>query len=71
MAERQFNYFTEIEGHFRRARGNGPLFCLSTLDWALADQWRNAGIPLGAVLRGIDATFERWAGPQHEPVLGR
>lgn len=54
-----FNYFTEIEEHFRRARGTG-LFLLSPLDWALIETWKNAGIPLEAVLRGIDAAFEKW-----------
>ena len=54
-----FNYFTEIEEHFRRARGTG-LFLLSPLDWALIEAWKNAGIPLEAVLRGIDAAFEKW-----------
>lgn len=54
-----FNYFTEIEEHFRKARGTG-LFLLSPLDWALIESWKNAGIPLEAVLRGIDAAFEKW-----------
>ncbi len=54
-----FNYFTEIEERFQRARGTG-LFLLSPLDWALIESWKNAGIPLEAVLRGIDAAFEKW-----------
>jgi hypothetical protein len=54
-----FNYFTEIEEHFRKARGTG-LFLLSPLDWALVESWKNAGIPLEAVLRGIDGAFEKW-----------
>jgi predicted RNase H-like nuclease (RuvC/YqgF family) len=54
-----FNYFTEIEEHFQRARGTG-LFLLSPLDWALIETWKNSGIPLEAVLRGIDAAFESW-----------
>lgn len=58
MAEQYFNYFTEIEEHFRRARGTS-LFLLSPLDWALVEAWKNAGIPLEAVLRGIDAAFEK------------
>lgn len=33
---------------------------LSTLDWALIETWREAGIPLEAVLRGIDAAFDRY-----------
>jgi hypothetical protein len=54
-----FNYFTEIEEHFQRARATG-LFLLSPLDWALIETWKNAGIPLEAVMRGIDAAFEKW-----------
>lgn len=54
-----FNYFTEVEEHFRQARGTG-LFLLSPLDWALIETWKNAGIPLEAVLRGIDRAFEKW-----------
>jgi hypothetical protein len=56
-----FNYFTEIEEHFQRARGTG-LFLLSPLDWALIETWKNSGVPLEAVMRGIDAAFERWRG---------
>jgi hypothetical protein len=56
--ENYFNYFTEIEEHFRRRRGSTLL--LSTLDWALIETWKDAGIPLEAVLRGIDATFDRY-----------
>ena len=56
-----FNYFTEIEEHFQRARGTG-LFLLSPLDWALVESWKNSGVPLEAVLRGVDAAFEKWRG---------
>ncbi len=54
-----FNYFTEVEEHFQRARGTG-LFLLSPLDWALIEAWKNSGVPLDAVLRGIDIAFEKW-----------
>jgi hypothetical protein len=54
-----FNYFTEIEEHFQRARGTA-LFLLSPLDWALIESWNNSGVPLEAVLRGIDTAFEKW-----------
>ncbi|HVW84892.1 MAG TPA: hypothetical protein VHB50_09430 [Bryobacteraceae bacterium] len=54
-----FNYFTEIEEHFQQARGTS-LFLLSPLDWALIESWKNSDIPLAAVLRGIDAAFEKW-----------
>ena len=56
-----FNYFTEIEEHFQRARGTS-LFLLSPLDWALIETWSESGVPLEAVLRGIDAAFEKWRG---------
>ena len=52
------NYFTEIEEHFQRRRGS--ILLLSTLDWALIDTWREAGVPLPAVLRGIDAAFDKY-----------
>ena len=54
-----FNYFTEVEEHFQKARGTG-LFLMSPLDWALVEAWKNAGVPLTAVLRGIDVAFEKW-----------
>ena len=56
--ENYFNYFTEIEEHFQRRRGTALL--LSTLDWALIETWKDAGIPLEAALRGIDATFDHY-----------
>jgi hypothetical protein len=56
--ENYFNYFTEIEERFQRRRGS--LLLLSTLDWALIETWKDAGIPLEAALRGIDAAFDRY-----------
>ena len=53
-----FQYFTEIEERFSRRRGS--LLLLSTLDWALIESWREADVPLEAVLRGIDAAFDRY-----------
>jgi len=52
-----FNYFTEIETRFQQRRGS--ILMLSTLDWALIETWREAGVPLEAVLRGIDAAFDK------------
>jgi hypothetical protein len=52
-----FNYFTEIEERFQQRRGS--LLMLSTLDWSLIETWREAGIPLEAVLRGIDTAFDK------------
>jgi hypothetical protein len=51
-----FNYFTEIETRFQQRRGS--ILMLSTLDWVLIENWREAGVPLEAVLRGIDAAFD-------------
>jgi hypothetical protein len=53
-----FNYFTEIEEQFLRRRGGGLL--LTTLDWALIETWKDAGVPLEAALRGIDAAFDHY-----------
>jgi hypothetical protein len=53
-----FNYFTEIEEYFQRCWGG--ILRLSTLDWVLIETWKDAGIPLEAVLRGIDVTFEHY-----------
>jgi len=57
-----FNYFTEIEEHFQRRRGS--LLLLSTLDWALIETWREVGIPLEVVLRGIDEAFDKYEARQ-------
>jgi hypothetical protein len=54
-----FNYFTEIEEYFWRKRGAHLL--VSPLDWAIVETWQKAGIPLNAVLKGIDRAFESWA----------
>ena len=56
--ENYFNYFTEIEEHYLRRRGTHLL--LSTLDWALIETWKSAGIPLAAVLRGVDDAFDKY-----------
>jgi hypothetical protein len=53
-----FNYFTEIEEYFWRKRGAHLL--VSPLDWAIVETWQSAGIPLEAVLRGIDNAFESY-----------
>jgi hypothetical protein len=53
-----FNYFTEIEEYFWRKRGAHLL--VSPLDWAVVETWQKAGIPLEAVLKGIDRAFESY-----------
>ncbi|HEY1210678.1 MAG TPA: hypothetical protein VGE85_15020 [Terracidiphilus sp.] len=64
-----FNYFTEIEERFQQRRGS--LLLLSTLDWALIETWREAGIPLEAVLRGIDAAFNKYEARQRRGRMRR
>lgn len=67
MTEIENNYFTIIEDHFRCVRGTG-MFLLSPLDLALIERWNNDGIPLEAVLRGIDVAFEKF---RRRPSYGR
>ena len=64
-----FNYFTEIEDRFQQRRGS--ILLLSTLDWALIETWRDAGIPLEAALRGIDAAFDKYAARQKKGRMRR
>jgi hypothetical protein len=64
-----FNYFTEIEERFQKRRGS--LLLLSTLDWALIETWREAGVPLEAVLRGIDAAFDKYEARQQRGRMRR
>jgi hypothetical protein len=59
-----FAYFSEIEEHFSRRRGS--ILLLNTLDWALIETWREAGVPLQAVLRGIDSAFEKFEARAHK-----
>lgn len=54
-----FNYFTEIEDTFIRRRGKHLL--LSPLDWALIESWKEMGVPLHIVLRGIEKSFDSHA----------
>ncbi len=64
-----YNYFTEIEERFQKRRGS--LLLLSTLDWALIETWREAGIPLEAALRGIDAAFDKYEARQKRGRMRR
>lgn len=64
-----FNYFTEIEERFQQRRGS--ILLLSTLDWALIETWSEAGIPLEAVLRGIDAAFDKYETRQKRARMRR
>jgi hypothetical protein len=53
-----FNYFTEIEEYFWKKRGAHLL--VSPLDWAIMEAWQKAGVPLEAVLKGIDKAYESY-----------
>jgi hypothetical protein len=63
-----FNYFTEVEEEFVRRRGSPML--ISPMDWALVESWKNAGIPLHVVLRGISRSFDLYEtrGRKHRKV---
>ena len=69
MVRNYFNYFTEIEERFQQRRGT--ILLLSTLDWSLIEMWREAGIPLEAVLRGIDAAFDKYETRQKRARMQR
>jgi hypothetical protein len=51
-----FNYMTEIEEEFVRRRGSHLL--ISPMDWAMVESWRDAGVPLHIVMRGISKAFD-------------
>lgn len=53
-----FNYFTEIEDEFVRRRGKHLL--VSPLDWSLIETWKQRGVPLHIVLRGINLSFDAY-----------
>jgi hypothetical protein len=69
VVQNYFNYFTEIEERFQQRRG--AILLLSTLDWALIETWRDAGIPLEAVLRGIDSAFDKYESRQKRGRMRR
>ena len=48
-----------MEEYFVRKRGRNLL--ISPLDWCLVELWRDTGIPLHIVLRGIERSFESTA----------
>lgn len=57
--EREARYFQAIEEYFISRRGD-PLL-LSNADWTLMRSWRQAGVPLRIVLRGVADAFEAHA----------
>lgn len=56
-----FNYFTEVEELFLNKRQTFKAR-LSTLDWVLLENWKDQGVPLVAVLKGIERAFARKKG---------
>ena len=58
MENSRFSYMSDIEEHFCRRRGT--VLVASPLDWEIMELWKDAGVPLEAVLRGIDATFDKY-----------
>src|SRR5215831_16969283 len=50
-----FNYFTEIERFYQSKRESFTL--LSALDWVLIENWKEQGVPLDLVLKGIERAF--------------
>jgi len=62
-----FNYYSEVEDTFIRRRGKHLL--VSPLDWALIESWKQMGIPLHVVLRGIEKAFDSYeARPRNRSV---
>ncbi|MDE0103347.1 MAG: hypothetical protein OXN89_13295 [Bryobacterales bacterium] len=59
MPAERFSYFSEVEDRFRMARNSG-MFMMSPLDWVLVESWKDAGLPLEAVLHGIDRAFAKY-----------
>lgn len=57
MTFNYFNYFTEIEQFYQSRRESFTL--LSSLDWVLIENWKEQGIPLEFVLKGIERAFSR------------
>jgi hypothetical protein len=53
-----FNYMTEVEEEFVRRRGSHLL--ISPMDWALVESWKDAGVPLHIVMRGISKAFDSY-----------
>lgn len=56
--EKEHFYFQQAEAMWRSYQGPGARF--SPLEWSYLDAWREAGIPLTAVLLGIARCHERF-----------
>src|SRR6266542_2193520 len=55
-----FSYFSEIEDTFVRRRGKHLHLC--PLDWAVMENWKERGIPLHVILRGVEVWFDQFEG---------
>jgi hypothetical protein len=58
MKMNYFNYYTEIEDEFVKRRGSH--LWVSPLDWSLIETWKQRGVPLHIVLRGIKSSFDSY-----------
>ncbi len=58
------NYYAEIERYFIQRRGRGLM--LSPKDWQLMDEWKDKGIPLRVVVRGIDKAVNQKGSQKRE-----
>jgi len=52
-----FNYFTEIERFYQSKRKSWTL--VTCLDFVLMENWKERGVPLEIVLKGVDRAFSR------------
>ena len=50
------NYLSAIEDEWMRLQGGA--LRLTAVDWAYADAWQGAGIPLAAVILGMRRSFQ-------------
>lgn len=53
-----YSYYSEVEEHYVRRRKKNIM--ISPIDWALIQTWKEMGIPLHVVLRGIDQAFDHY-----------
>jgi len=53
-----FHYLSDVERFFVHKR-NSHRVRLSCLDWVLVENWKEQGIPLEVVLKGIERAFSR------------
>ena len=66
MDDAEAAYYRAVEDHFAALRGT--VFIFTPKDFALLRGWFREGVPLGAVIAGIDEAFERRRGEGADPV---